>query len=172
MNPAVAFKQRAERKTIRKSPRYSQKHSGRPTVLMAVSDPEIRKALANMMQYHPLNTIWVGSVEEVRSVMGTTRIATCFCGLWLQDGTYREIVGHLRRAQMDIPTVIVSGPASPIEFGDYLTAMNVGARDCICYPFQQSHFDAILESAIAAHSRGASRLAGQVDHDLIQSGAA
>ncbi len=73
---------------------------------------------------------------------------------------------------MDIPIVIVSGPASPIEFGDYLSAMNVGAHDCICYPFQQSHFDVILESAIAAYSRGASTPAGQNEDDFVQSGAA
>ena len=172
MNPAVVLKQRAEGNTIKKSAGYSQKPSGRPTVLIAASDPEIREALANMMLYQPLHTIWVDRVEDAKSIMVTMRIATCFCGLWLQDGTYREIVRHLRREQSDIPIVIVSGPTSPIEHEVYLSAMNIGAFDCICYPFQQTHFDAILESAIATRSRGSSRQAGQFDHDLVQSGPA
>jgi DNA-binding NtrC family response regulator len=172
MNPAVAFKQRAEGNIIRKSAGYSQKPSGQSTVLIAVSEPEIRKALANMVQYHPLNTIWVDTVEDAKRVMATMRIATCFCGLWLRDGTYREIMHHLRRERVDIPIIIVSGPTSRIESGEYLSAMNIGALDCICYPFQQSHLDAILESAIAAHSPGTTRQAVQIDHDFIQSGAA
>jgi DNA-binding NtrC family response regulator len=171
MNSAVALKQRAEGNTIKKAADSSQKPSGRPTVLIALSDPEIRETLANMLQYHPLNTIWVDSVEDVKSVTVTMRIATFFCGLWLQDGTYREIVRHLRRERIDIPIIIVSGPTSPIEYRDYLSAMNIGALDCICYPFQQSHFEAILESAIVANSRGTSIQAEQNDQDFVPSGA-
>lgn len=151
MNLAVAFTQNAQGKIFRNSERYSQEAPGRPAVLIAAVDPDIRKSLADLLRNYRMNCVWVDSVEDVKSVIAKTRFGACFCALWLVDGTYREIVRHFRRERMDIPIVIVSGPASPVEFGDYLSAMNIGAHDCICYPFQQSHFDAIVESAIANH---------------------
>ncbi len=45
MKPAVAFTQNAQGKIIKKSGGFSQKSPGRPTVLIAVSDPEIRQGL-------------------------------------------------------------------------------------------------------------------------------
>lgn len=166
MSSAVSFQHRAGGITFKKSAGCSQKSPGRPTVLIAVSDPEVRETLTNMVQFHRLNIIWLESVADVKSATVNMRIDTCLCGFWFQDGTFREIAQHLRRERIDIPIVIVSGPASPIEWEGCLSVMNIGALDCICYPFQQSHFDAILESTIASHLHTTTVLAGQNERDL------
>jgi DNA-binding NtrC family response regulator len=166
MNLAIAFTQNAQGKIIRNSERFSQYAPGRPSVLIAAVDPDIRESLADLLRNYSMNSVWVDSVEDVKSVIAKTQFAACFCALWLLDGTYREIVRYFRRERMDIPVVIVSAPASPIEYRDNLAAMNIGALDCLCYPYEQSHFEAVLESAIPALSCGANKRSGQNERDL------
>lgn len=166
MNLAVAFTQNAQDKIIRNSERYAQNSPGQPSVLIAAVDPDIRKSLADLLRNYSTNSVWVDSVKDIKSVIAKTQFAACFCALWLLDGTYREIVQHFRHRRMDMPVVIVSAPESPIEYRDYLAAMNIGALDCLCYPYEQSHFEAILESAIPALTCGANRPNGQNERDL------
>jgi DNA-binding NtrC family response regulator len=172
MNPAVVLRERAGNNSIRKSATNIPQTPGRPTVLVATVDPEIREGLIDLLEMASINAIWVGSVEDVKTLAAKERIVACLCGFWLQDGTYREVIRHLRRERMDIPAIIVSTPACPQEYGNYLAAMNLGALDFLCYPYQQSDFERMLESAIAAHSRSARQKAPANDCDFRERGAA
>jgi DNA-binding NtrC family response regulator len=140
--------------------------------LIATVDPEIQEGLADLLQIASINAIWVSSVGDVKTLVARERIAACLCGFWLQDGTYREVIRHLRRQRMDIPAIIVSGPACPHEYRDYLAAMNLGALDFLCYPYQKFDFERMLESAIAAHSRSMHQESSETDHDFRERGAA
>ncbi len=145
---------------------------GRPTVLIATIDPDIREALAELLETASLNAIWVSSVKDVKTLVAGERIIACLCGFWLQDGTYREVIRHLRRERMDIPAIIVSAPACPHEYRDYLAAMNLGALDFLCYPYQKSDFERMLESANGAHSRSIQQEVSENDRDFRERGAA
>ena len=122
------------------------------TVLIATIDQDIRTALADLMENAEIKAIWVSSVKDVKTLISKQQISACFCGLWLQDGTYREIIRHLRRERIDVPTIIVSAPTCPQEFRDYLAAMNLGALDVLSYPYEQSDFERMIESAISSRS--------------------
>ena len=121
-------------------------------MLIATIDPEIREALAQLLADGSINAIWVSSVKDVKALIAGERIVACLCGFWLQDGTYREVIRHLRRERADIPAIIVSAPACPQEFRDYLGAMNLGDLDFLAYPYQPFDFKKMLESAIASRS--------------------
>jgi DNA-binding NtrC family response regulator len=172
MNPAVALRERVESYFTRKSVKSIKRTPGRPTVLIATIDTEIREALADLLEMASLNAIWVGSVEDVKTLIARKGIAACLCGFWLQDGTYREVIRHLRRERLDIPAIIVSAPSCPQEYRDYLAAMNLGALDFLSYPYQKSEFERMLESAIAAHSRSGRQEDPENNFDFRERGAA
>jgi DNA-binding NtrC family response regulator len=152
MNPALALGERLKNYFVRKFVASNRRAPGRPTILIATVDPEIREGLANLLEIASVNAIWVGSVEDVKTVVAREAITACLCGFWLQDGTYREVIRHLRRERLDIPAIIVSAPATPHEYRDYLAAMNLGELEFLCYPYQQFDFERMIGSAIATDS--------------------
>lgn len=152
MAPGVVLTERVDGTFARKSGSANQQKSGRPTVLIATIDPEIREGLANLVEISAVNAIWVSGVKDVKALVARKGIAACFCGFWLQDGTYREVVSHLRRERVDIPAIIVSAPACPQEFRDYLAAFDLGSLDFLPHPYQASDFDRILKAATLPRS--------------------
>jgi DNA-binding NtrC family response regulator len=172
MNPAVALRERVEKIFRRKFETSIHRTPGRPTVLIATIDPEIRESLARLLEVASINAIWVGSVEDVKAVVAKGGIVACLCGFWLQDGTYREVIRHLRRERIDVPAIIVSAPATPHEYRDYLAAMNLGTLDFLCYPYQKSDFEKMLVSAIAAHSPSNVQQSPESNFDFRERGAA
>ena len=172
MNPAAILKERVVNHFMPKSVARIQPSPGRHTVLIATMDTEIREALADLLEFAAINAIWVGSVEDVKAIISRERITACLCGFWLQDGTYREVVRHLRREGIQIPMIILSAPAYPQEYRDYLAAMNLGALDFLAYPYQKRDFERMLESAIGGFSRSPIQLDSRIGHDLRALGAA
>src|SRR6202051_3890275 len=172
MDPALVLKGQVANNFTRKSATNIRPTPNRPTVLIATVDPEIQDGLAGLLEAASINAIWVGSVEDLKIIVAKERIIACLCGFWLQDGTYREVIRHLRRERMDIPAIIVSAPACPQEYRDYLAAMNLGALDFLSYPYQQSDFERMLKSALIAHSHSIRQEGSENDHDFRERGAA
>jgi DNA-binding NtrC family response regulator len=152
MNSVLILNERAENNSTHNAAQANAKSLDSQTFLIATIDPDIRTALSELLDSAGINGIWVSSVKEVKALIARQRISACLCGFWLQDGTYREIIQHLRRERMDIPAIIVSAPTCPQEFRDYLAAMNLGALDVLSYPYEQSDFERMLEFAIPSRS--------------------
>jgi CheY-like chemotaxis protein len=161
MHPVLVLNERIENKATSKSGQAEHKSPDIKSVLIATVDHEIRAALTELLESANLEAIWVSSVKAAKTLLSNKKISACLCGFWLQDGTYREVVRHLRRERMDIPAVIVSAAACPREFRDYLAAMNLGSLEVMSYPFERSDFDRILEFAIPSSS------ASQVEASVI-----
>ncbi len=172
MNRTAVLGVRAEGSIPRKSLTSVRRTSGRPTVLIATIDLEIREALANLFQGASLNAIWVKSVRDVQTAVAREGIAACLCGFWLQDGTYREVVRNLRRERLEIPTIILSAPACPQEFRDYLAAMNLEDLNFLSYPYQLSALERMLGFAIASPSRSIGEMGSEQTNELRERGAA
>lgn len=143
-----------------------------PTVLVTTIDPEIRSGLAELFQAFSLNTIWLKGVEATKSMLAKERITACLCGFWLQDGTCRELVRHIRRERVEIPVIIVSAPACPDEYRDYLTAMHSGALDFLCHPYRKSDLERTLRVAMGGRARSMRQQASTIGPDLHTLGAA
>jgi DNA-binding NtrC family response regulator len=153
VDTAVTLKNRVE-SILRKKPEMAVEHAADwPTLLIATIDPEIRSGLSELFQGFSLNTIWREGVEAAKNVLASERIAACLCGFWLQDGTYRELIRHIKRVKGEIPVIIVSPPACPHEYRDYLAAINIGALDFLCHPYRKSDLESMLRSAIQTSTR-------------------
>jgi DNA-binding NtrC family response regulator len=125
---------------------------GRPNILLATIDPLIRQGMGELLQGYRVNTVWSTGIEEVRSSLAEQDVLACFCGFWLVDGTYRDVVRQLKHHRTEIPMIIVCSPECPQEYRDYLAALNIRAFDFICHPYRQSDFERILDSAAALRS--------------------
>ncbi len=121
----------------------------RPTVLVATADPLIRASMRDLLQGYPVRTIWARGVDEVRSAVEKDGVLACFCGFWLIDGTYRDVVRHLKRQSVEIPAIVVCEPSCPQEYRDYLAALNLRAFDFLCHPYGKMDLERILEAAIS-----------------------
>ncbi len=127
----------------------AEKVPGRPTVLLGTIDPQIRQKMGELLQDYAINTLWATGIEEVRSVLAQEDVVACFCGFWLVDGTYRDVVRHLKHQCADVPMIIICAPECPQEYRDYLAALNIRAFDFICYPYRRIDLERILDSAVA-----------------------
>ena len=171
MNPAVALKERVEVILRNRADAGGERAAERPTILIATVDPEIRSGLTDLIQEFSLNTIWLKGVEAAKSTLANERIAACLCGFWLQDGTYRELIRHIRRERVEIPVIIVSAPACPHEYRDYLAAMNIGALDFLCHPYRKIDLERMLRSAMGAHTRSMRQQGAMIGTELDVRGA-
>lgn len=120
-----------------------------PTVLIATTDPDIRRTMAELLQSYAINTLWASGMEEIKTALTNQNVAACFCGFWLVDGTYRDVVRHLKRQYAGMPVIIVCAPTCPHEYRDYLAALNIRAFDFLCHPYRRTDLERILDSAIA-----------------------
>ena len=157
MNPPITLSERFEVTDGKKTVSTLQKSPERPTVLIATADAEMREALEGILEASCVNAIWVSGVKDVKMLAASKRIVACLCGFWLQDGTYREVISHLRRERMGIPAIIVSPPSCPQEYGEYLAAVDLGALNFLSYPYQQSDFEKMLQEATAIRARAVSQ---------------
>jgi DNA-binding NtrC family response regulator len=118
------------------------------TVLIATNDAEIHGNMSQLLAPFSVKTVWSKCLEEVKYVLAREKVSVCFCGFWLLDGTYRDVVRHLKLRRTEIPAVIVCAPSCPHDYRDYLAALNISAFDFICHPYQKSDIERILNSAV------------------------
>lgn len=166
MPPGVTLQERVNGKLRKKLDAGVEHAVDRPTVLIATIDPEIRSGLTDLFQAFPVDTIWSQGVEAAKNMLATERIAACLCGFWLQDGTYRELVRHVRRQRVEIPLIIVSAPTCPHEYHDYLAAMNIETLDFLCHPYRKSELERLLRLAMGIYSRSMSQRTSMVGPDF------
>ena len=121
----------------------------RQTVVVATAESAISASMRDLLQEYPLRTVWVRGVDEVRAVLARETVAACFCGFWLIDGTYRDVVRHLKRQPVQIPAIVVCAPSCPQEYRDYLAALNLRAFDFLCHPYRKADLERILRAAIS-----------------------
>src|SRR3984893_16248977 len=167
MNSVVVVKAKAEGAPKKVSDSdIVERRSEMPSILIATVAPEICSDLKELLQTHSFNIVWAKGVEAAKSMLAKEKIAACLCGFWLQDGTYRELVRHIRRENMEIPLILVSEPDCPHEYRDYLAAMNIGALDFLCHPYRKSDLEAMLRLTIGSQPGSVHKQDSLVDPDL------
>jgi DNA-binding NtrC family response regulator len=111
-------------------------------------DPDIRASMSVLLKNYNVKAVSVTGLEELRLVLARENVSACFCGFWLVDGTYRDVVRQLRRQPVEIPVIVVCAPECSQEYRDYLAALNMRAFDYICHPYRKADLERILHSAI------------------------
>jgi DNA-binding NtrC family response regulator len=166
MNSAVVLKAEIAQKRV---PAIVDQGPRIPTILIATVAPEICSDLKELLQTFSFNIIWTKGVEAAKSMLAKERVVACLCGFWLQDGTYRELVRHVRRESLEIPVILVSEPACPREYRDYLAAINIGALDFLSHPYRKSDLEGMLGFATGQQSlaMGEARLSVRRSSPLV-----
>jgi DNA-binding NtrC family response regulator len=143
------------------------------TILVATAEPAINASMRDLLETYPLRTIWARGVDEVRSALSRESVDACFCGFWLIDGTYRDVIRHLKRQSAEIPAIVVCAPSCPQEYRDYLAALNLRAFDFLCHPYRRMDLERILRATISKRGlsvRGAQDPVRVVQPDLRKAG--
>ena len=120
--------------------------SKKVSVLVATVDSRVRHVLSQLFDAAGVDVLWAAAIEEVRSALDHGKVAACFCGSWLVDGTYRNILHALRCRASEIPVVMVYEPECSQEFQDYLAAVNIRAIDFFSHPYERADFARIMKS--------------------------
>jgi len=121
-----------------------------PTIVLATVDPDIRANMSALLEDYNVKAVWITGLEELRLALSRETVLACFCGFWLVDGTYRDVVRQLRRQPVEIPAIVVCAPGCSEEYRDYLAALNIRAFDYLCHPYRKADLERILHSAISA----------------------
>jgi DNA-binding NtrC family response regulator len=124
------------------------------TILLASMDPDIRASMSALLDSYNVKAVSVTGLEELRLALAKETVSACFCGFWLVDGTYRDVVRQLRRQPMEIPVIVVCAPGCSQEYRDYLAALNMRAFDYICHPYRKADLERILHSVVSAQHPG------------------
>lgn len=161
MNQAAAVSKNPATVLHRESAAQLQPSVEQPVVLVATTDPVIRHSMGSLLQMYPLRTLWAKSVGEVRALLAKENVAACFCGFWLVDGTYRDVVRLLKRQPVEVPAIIVCDPTCANEYRDYLAALHIRAFDFICHPYRKTDLERILQATLSERA-AAARLRGSM----------
>jgi DNA-binding NtrC family response regulator len=124
-----------------------------PTVLIASADRQMYEALASILEGDGVEIESVTGFEAAKGLLAAGGIGACLCGFALEDGNYKDLVKHTKRQMPEIPVVIASTPGSPNEYREYLAAMNAGAFDFLCHPYEKREVERILRLAMSSSRR-------------------
>lgn len=119
------------------------------TVMIATRDSEVRDALTGILEGQGIEIESVKGLEAAKGLLAESSVAACLCGFGLEDGTYKDLVKHARRQTPGVPVVIVSTPSCGNEYREYLAAMNAGAFDFLCHPYQRHEVERIPRVALS-----------------------
>jgi DNA-binding NtrC family response regulator len=119
------------------------------TILLATVDPDICASMSRLLDSYKVKAVSVSRLEELRLALSRETVSACFCGFWLVDGTYRDVVRQLRRQPIEIPVIVLCGPGCSEEYRDYLAALNIRAFDYIGYPYRKADLERILHSTVS-----------------------
>lgn len=119
------------------------------TIVIATNDLKMRTALTRILRDRGVGIECVEGVGAANELFVGADVAACLCGFGLDDGSYKELVKLARRQTPEIPVIIVSTPSCSNEYTEYLAAMNAGAFDFLCYPYQTREVERILRLAVA-----------------------
>ena len=124
-------------------------------ILLATSDLEITQSIGHILHGYKFKTLLASGLREIKAALAANDIAACFCGFWLVDGTYRDVVRYLRLQRADIPVIVVCARTCTQEFRDYLAALNIRACDFISYPYRDIDIERVLQSSMVLQSQPA-----------------
>jgi len=151
MTPTLGLNEGAEI-ILGKNDGGSEKTRDLPTILVATIDPDIRAGLTDLFAGFSLNAIWLNTVEAAKEMLAKKKVTACLCSFWLQDGTYRELVRHIRRERLRAPLIIVSAPSCPNDYSEYLAAANLGTLNFLSHPYRRSELERMLRLAATVGS--------------------
>ena len=125
----------------------SETLGGRPRVLIADDEPEIRGVLAELLQ-KAYDCEAVGSAEEALARLRRRAFDLVISDIMMGGMSGLEMIPHVQRVAPDTVVVMISG-VQTIESA--IGALRAGAFDYVMKPFDLEHVEAAVERALEHH---------------------
>jgi DNA-binding NtrC family response regulator len=132
------------------------------SVLLIYEQPDPFDSLKTVLQKQSLSAGRARTCEEARHLIEATQPHLIFTEARLPDGTWADVVRCAEKAISPSNVIVVSGNAN-MKF--YIKAMEAGAFDFIMPPFDGTHLDRMVQSALSnvLTRRSDARLARSAD---------
>jgi DNA-binding NtrC family response regulator len=102
-----------------------------PNGLVASSDGEVRRKLAEILGHGGLTPVLASTVAETRTALARYDVCMVLCDEFIVDGNYRAVIEIAEHAETKVPVIVVSRIG---DWPEYLAAVLSGAFDYLAYP--------------------------------------
>lgn len=128
----------------------------RKTILIADDEPEVRTYFETALQCQGYSTLLAEDGEEVINYItgANCEVAAVLLDLIMPRKDGLETLRELRRIDKDLPIIVISGVATPINVAEL---MRCGATDFMNKPVDHSELNQALQRVIASNSWPADR---------------
>jgi DNA-binding NtrC family response regulator len=99
--------------------------------LVVSSDIQHCTLLANSLNTRGYQTIVCLTLEECKRVIQSREVQVVLCDRQLRDGTYQDVLRHIKVLGQDVPTIVTSRQG---DWDQYFEALESGAFDLIPSP--------------------------------------
>ena len=114
-------------------------------VVIASSDVESRRALANMLERLGIEPFLASTVRECKEILAINRVGLIFCSRTLADGNCYDLLNASRGGRPK-PMVVVT--SSVTDWDEFLEAMRLGAFDVIACPCRSTDVEWMVLQAL------------------------
>jgi DNA-binding NtrC family response regulator len=139
--------------------RYRPGKPGFPAALVASSDENVLREVADIVLQCGLTTYLASTVDESKRILERQRVSLVVCDDRLADGKYGDILGETARLQPKTPVIVLSPTG---DWPDYLKAINAGAFDFLAYPPIREDFERTIQEGLTTQRQAISKDEQQV----------
>src|SRR5215471_6431681 len=120
-----------------------------PLALVASLNSEIRETLTHILSRHGVESVVSSTAAEAEAILFRQPVSLVFCEDRLPDGSFRDVLGEVKRSAKLVPVIVVS------RLGDWdkcLEALRLGGNDYVAFPFQRAEVESIINRALSTRS--------------------
>lgn len=116
-----------------------------PQVLLVCSLSKAHHDLAEASKQQGVRSISAFTVRDAESILLNQALAFVICAAELLDGTFRDILRILQKANLKVPVLVICRGGDREEYSE---AKHLGAVDCMPRPLSLAHMGAIIQAAL------------------------
>lgn len=120
-----------------------------PRVLVVDDDPTLRRMLARLLRTAGLEVVDVGTGRGALAMLGGKRFDVIVSDIHMPDGDGLELLRSVRRVDLDIPVILMSGRP---DVETAATALELGAFRYLTKPVDASTVENLVRGAARAHA--------------------
>lgn len=114
-------------------------------VLVVSCRPDNRKLLMHVFDGLPIDAYSAPSIQQAKEALQLRPFSLVFCEERLADGSYTDLLRHVRLTHNDARVVVLLCTG---EWEEYLEALRLGAEEVLRCPLQPTDIDLALIHAM------------------------
>lgn len=127
------------------------------TAMLLGEDPEACDVGSELLERCGLATTRLSTVADLRRRVLGQEACLLLCEDVLPDGDFRDVLKIIRDSRASVPVILFSRLA---DWDEYLTAMKLGARDLLRFPFRTGELKWVIDQTLTDGTLSFSNEAG------------